>query len=445
MTCPRLHPRDRSGITLTEILISILIMGIGLISLATLFPIGLERIRAATRNTRSALLVEAAAADLPARNLLGTETFLSAGWYGLRDPFIQDLPLPTAGVPGGVYRGWGSGGNAIYRPGSGLPVCYDPLWWAIVYSRDNNITPLTQPARFGAAVFDPTGAGPSLVRDDPSGGKASAYGLQRLTNFAAGTLPLALDAFCSPDDPVLQIEGDLNLAAGSGSPILPQLVTDPNTNLTSMVFDWTFSWIFTGKKTDVSNGTVFDGDVVIFHNRPFALDPVGATSYFQASGERVVEAVFAYGTTVTMPGVANPGVGYSPRDRSVLLRWPANQPDPDVRVGGWIADVTYEQNTATSNARFYDDPTLVATPVVSGTPITRTYPGQRCHWYRVAKKGEAEDDPQVPGHRRMLITTETPVQSRTLIFGGTGLPVHVNVALVSPYVVNVFPKVIYAR
>jgi hypothetical protein len=440
MTCSRCSPRDRSGITLTEILISILIMGIGLISLATLFPVGLERLRNAQRATRSAILVEAAAADMPARNLLGDDTFRSAGWYGLRDPFIQDLP-----VPGGVYRGYGSG-NAVYRPGSGLPVCYDPLWWAIVYSRDPRVTPLTTSARFGAAVFDPTMAGPSLVRDNPSGGgKASAYGLQRVTNFdprVPGSLNLALESFCSPDDPVLQVDGELNPADGRGSPILPQLNA-----LNQMTFDWSFSWIFTGKKSDVSNGTMFDGDVVIFHNRPFALDPVGSTTYFQAGGERVVEAVFAYGTTAVMPGVAVAanGVGYSPRDRSVLLRWPANQADPEVRVGGWIADVTYEQDTLRSNNRFYDRPRLANVPVVSGTPITLTYPGQRCHWYRIAKRGEFEVDPDIPDHRRILITTETPVQSRTLIRNGTGRPIHLNVALVSPYVVNVFPKVIYAR
>ena len=37
----------RSGITLTEILISIMIMGVGLVSLATLFPLGLLRLREA--------------------------------------------------------------------------------------------------------------------------------------------------------------------------------------------------------------------------------------------------------------------------------------------------------------------------------------------------------------------------------------------------------------
>ncbi len=46
--------RGRAGITLTEILISIMIMGVGLVSLATLFPLGLMRLRAAAIRSRSA-------------------------------------------------------------------------------------------------------------------------------------------------------------------------------------------------------------------------------------------------------------------------------------------------------------------------------------------------------------------------------------------------------
>ena len=62
-----------AGITLTEIMISIMILGIGLISLATLFPIGLLRLREAQRQTRSAYLSESAAADVAARGLFDNE------------------------------------------------------------------------------------------------------------------------------------------------------------------------------------------------------------------------------------------------------------------------------------------------------------------------------------------------------------------------------------
>ena len=69
-------PRS-AGITLTEILISILILGVGLVSLATLFPIGLLRLREAQRQTRSAYLFQSATADVESRGLLAA-THLSS-------------------------------------------------------------------------------------------------------------------------------------------------------------------------------------------------------------------------------------------------------------------------------------------------------------------------------------------------------------------------------
>ncbi len=91
---PRPHPR--SGITLTEILIAIMIMGIGLVSLATLFPIGLLRLRDATRYSRSATLLQTAAADASARGLLtGSVVHLRRS--------IQ-LPIPSASRRGSRRR-----------------------------------------------------------------------------------------------------------------------------------------------------------------------------------------------------------------------------------------------------------------------------------------------------------------------------------------------------
>src|SRR5271166_34245 len=101
-------PRS-AGITLTEILISILILGVGLVSLATLFPIGLLRLREAQRQTRSAYLYESAAGDVAARGLLKTGSFAYADlfnapysnntrWYysptlgGNYNPLVQDTP-----------------------------------------------------------------------------------------------------------------------------------------------------------------------------------------------------------------------------------------------------------------------------------------------------------------------------------------------------------------
>src|SRR5262249_50666703 len=65
----------RRGITLTEILIAIMILGVGLASLATLFPLGILRMRDAARYTRTKYLVDSAAADGTARTLLSPQSF----------------------------------------------------------------------------------------------------------------------------------------------------------------------------------------------------------------------------------------------------------------------------------------------------------------------------------------------------------------------------------
>src|SRR5262245_52443189 len=130
---PARRGRGRPGITLTEILISIMIMGVGMVSLATLFPLGLLRIREANRLTRSTLLAETAMNDIGARNLLSKEKFynplmnpFTTNYMVLQklppyDPWLFDTPSPGAG-------------QAAVRlaNGFGLPVAYDPLWRATV-------------------------------------------------------------------------------------------------------------------------------------------------------------------------------------------------------------------------------------------------------------------------------------------------------------------------
>ena len=140
-------PRS-AGITLTEILISILILGVGLVSLATLFPIGLLRLREAQRQTRSAYLFQSATADVESRGLLNSNSFISADllnppngfnlWYYSQvenveyNPLIQDTPAygadPFAVNPNAPPAYISVGAAAASSGGYGLPFAYDPLW-----------------------------------------------------------------------------------------------------------------------------------------------------------------------------------------------------------------------------------------------------------------------------------------------------------------------------
>ena len=451
------RPDRRSGITLTEILIAILIMGVGLISLATLFPLGLLRMKAATQYNRTGLLYESAADEMDARALLYKSSFIQT-WYGPRDPFLYDATVA------GAFNTTQAISSSTANISSGLPFAYDPLWRAVT-----GVVPLNantgnalydstldfqkgyynaiSEARFGAAVISGTAFN---VRADPDTKTASGHGLQRLTNFipysSANFTPLynfthlnpslttqradiAADVFASTDDIVFNPINNNKLNAASS--LLPEQL-----NVTSpLLADYRFTWFFTGQQVDTTNSAQFVGDIVVCDSRPFAYDSVsinGQTAFLPA-GETVVEAIFGFGTNFT--GVST-STGYSlGNKRSVLLRWPVGVPDPQIRPGGWIADVTYERN-----------PTIYATRYMNAPlPV----PFVRCHWYQVTKRTEAENETATSAgpkptaaapYRRMVVTIASDVRAQTLLNTSNASPVNLNFALVMPSVVNVFPR-----
>ncbi len=210
--------------------------------------------------------------------------------------------------------------------------------------------------------------------------------MQRLTNFNRPAIMAAANQvpsiFVSPEDMVWQEASNPNYTvAFSGSPgtpvgtpstVVPDLSIDPSVQPTN---DWRFSWMITAQQTNASNGAAFEGNIVIFENRPFAIDNG------QAAGERVCEGVFGFSSNV-QPSTG-PGYGAG-ADRTVLIRWFATQPDPVVKVGDWIADVTYERSQMLVNMPV---PTSL-TPAAAANPSTREWdnlPAQRCFWYQVQK------------------------------------------------------------
>ncbi len=468
----RRRSSDRAGFTLTEVLIGIAIMGVGLISVAVLFPIGLLRLQEAQRQSRSALLFESAAADMAARSLVNAQSFIQADllngpvgfgyWYacsattrtpnGMYNPLIQD----PASYLGNVYSDPtdttkligldAANANFHARGSAGLPFCYDPLWrYKVgVYLGDVDADGDALPeARFGSGI--------GFVRDDPDGDAPSAHGLQRLTNFngrANGTFVDALGTtrtlfvmpsasaipqiFVSPEDVVWNTANNpLNF-----SPVLP----DPTLSGDgSTVNDWRFSWYFTGKTASASTASTFDGDLVICENRPFSLDPVpspldGSTTIMRPADEIVVEGVFGYGAKVLDTGG---GIGYATAaDRAVLLRWPAAMEDPIVKTGSWICDVTYERNQPTVATRFPPVPN----PLNGGKWDNQ--PAQRAFWYQVVKTTPPVTDPTLgSNYRSMVVQVYSRLRARTPLTSG-GTPAVVNAALIAPHVVNVIPQTI---
>jgi type II secretory pathway pseudopilin PulG len=490
---------SRRGITLTEILISIMILGIGLVSLATLFPIGILRLRDATRYTRSATLLQTAAADAVSRGMFDSGTFTYADslnallnnnsppyWYmtpsGRYNPMTQDTAYysynggdyydqtnaVTIGANANPLVNW-TAGPASLASSPGLPFAYDPLWryqtlsTSGAYGQQGYYIGDTYEARFGYGL--------TTIRTDPDGnGPPSAHGLQRITNFNMpfyGNLPVMPaslflpNVFVSQEDMVWQdpksntyTQNGLTATQG-GIPVIgtPSL-------------DWRYSWMFTGQLTSALNLSCFDGNIVIFENRPFGIGPsTGPYSppgnfsgqNYMVDGETVVEGVFGYSTTVIPPGGPSGGgsVGYgSAADRSVLLRWPEGMADPVVRPGDWIADVTYERQAAVAQSRFYGFASLnpVQNPNFPFAGLQNwanklesdNLPAQRCYWYQVQKVGTPAPDLQVSGTRSMVVFVNQNLVSRTVLNTG-GTPVYLNAALIAPNVVNVIPQTIFLR
>jgi len=348
-------------------------------------------------------------------------------------------------APFGAYRGEGSfnehnpPGHKLptptgFIPGPGLPVAYDPLWRYAA----NYYPGAASEARFASGI--------GFIRNDPTPGTGtgsssapSAHGLQRITNFPAGSVTNVPDIFVSPEDIVLQSVTDSGKGVGEVSPIVPDLLMGGKNLTTGMYgpqYDWKYTWMFTGQQADATNGSVMTGDIVVFENRPFAFD--AATN--SVVGETVVEAIFGYTSKVKGAG-ASPTMGYgTSANRAVLLRWSDKLPDPEVRVGNWIADVTYERDAFVDMKRSYTDP--------DAGSAGGFYPYQRCYWYQIAKRTQASPS-DLAGYREMTVWTSTPLKALTLLNiaadATNGTPVHVNAALLSPYVVNVFPRTIYTR
>jgi hypothetical protein len=154
----------------------------------------------------------------------------------------------------------------------------------------------------------------------------------------------------------------------------------------------------------------------------------------QAAGETVVQGIFGFSPS------ANPSInsGFAlGADKTILLRWPNSIPDPDVKVGSWVADVTYERAQSVSAARFG-----------TVTPGQRQfYPGQRCYWYQIVKRSTPVDEStgaglQQNGYRAMTVWVSSTLNAKTQITSGGWV---INAALLCPYVVNVFPRTIYTR
>ena len=216
--------KRRSGVTLVEVLVAIFIMGIGLLALLTLFPIGMLRMAQAIRDARSA----------------------QSGNNAHKLAMIQDvrndpLVFSTNGAPDTYNNGFPIS-NLFLNPCPnypGPPPIQLPN--ANVYGESYSV------------LVDPIGYGVSSVPARDWVGGLAPYLRRRPVGFAVGAN--LYRNFTLPDD--INFNGDLSV----GSPGTPQI------SGVAVLRETRFSWAYHFRRPLTGDPTVVDCTVVVFDQR----------------------------------------------------------------------------------------------------------------------------------------------------------------------------------
>jgi prepilin-type N-terminal cleavage/methylation domain-containing protein len=269
--------RHRPGVTLVEVLVAIFIMGIGMLALLALFPLGAVSMAQALKDDRCA------------SSALNAEAFAVANDVG------HDFMVSGAG---------GGFSNAFGNPFGTVGTISSDLTQATGYTGPSN-----------AVLVDPFGyLLDSNAQDQKNLGRvATSLGIPRRSicfsqNAVTRTNPLtrmtANEAarWCTMLDGITFVRGD-NIGANAV----------PDTSQGSVIRDGRYTWGWLLRRPLWSSDNVINMSVIVFSGRP-------TTSL---TGE------------VTCAVVAGTGIGAS---NSVTITYVGDK--PSLRSGGWILDTT---------------------------------------------------------------------------------------------------------
>lgn len=208
--------KRRTGMTLVEVLVAIFIMGIGLIALLTLFPIGVLRMAQAIRDDRCASAAMNAR-DVAIIHNVGNDPLV----VGTPDMFVNPLP----GAPGVLL-------NADPY-GESYPVLVDPIGSAS-----------------GGESF------PGWVGFPPTGGAQAGFLCRRTPSFAQ-TPATRQQWFTVTDD--IPFESQLNP---------PTQVPGTPKQFPGIARDTRYTWAYLLRRPQTSDRSVVDCSIVVFESRP---------------------------------------------------------------------------------------------------------------------------------------------------------------------------------
>lgn len=307
----------RQGATLVEVLVAIFVMGIGMIALLTLFPLGALRMALAIQEDNTTRAAGNANAVAIMRNVRNDPTVRTPVWFsgpttpaGVALPpyevFKDAISSPPANIGFNYGRTFAADPN-----GPSYPVYVDPIGVA-------NSPPgsTVAPSQFWLG----TGGG---SYSNLAVGKIARTSISFVTTTTAAFKWFSLlDDMNYDNDPVT---GGVPPPGGTNPPATGVLQRDIR-----------YSWAYLLQRPRSSDPSIVNCSVVVYNKRPLNLNNTLALS------ESSYNAVFNVGKN------------------SITIDW-TNAPEPNVRVGDWLLDSTYvalpaagpTQKYATTHAYFY--------------------------------------------------------------------------------------------
>ncbi len=410
-----IHPQTRSGATLTEVLVAIFVMAIGLLALLTLFPLGALSMAQAIKDDRSSHAAK------NAFNIAEAYMSISSGvgpviqtTPGIQyDPFVTDNSqfLRYVGATGGVYQGPPRNSSSYFlnpypgipqiaagvvqlsapdlrtatigSDGPSYPIYVDPWGWNAFRATPSAVAP--NPANGVPVPYWTVGnvplPGSAPTPSFPFGGFASIPRLP-LSGLLTGPLPPNqwLTRWCTlADDITFQDDAT------------------PSLSTLSVQRENRYTWAWLLRRTNAKVDKSVDIQVIVYSGR--SLTNPGETP--------ILFSPDALGNPTI------PFVTFDPNLNYVDIAWLPGQDKPPVRSGSWILDATMEF--------FYPFP-----------PTPQNIADPHGYFYRVVGTTDLSSTSM-----RLELQTK-PKKASFYPTPGTGVPVPYGVLIVMDNVVEVF-------
>jgi prepilin-type N-terminal cleavage/methylation domain-containing protein len=270
----------RSGVTLTEVLVAIFIMGIGLLALLVLFPLGALTMAQAVKDDRTA---HAAASGIAMAKAMNVRNSFAGATNAYTNPYFAGPGMSTTSLPD--LNWYATGTTPTVSPGFGYdgpsyPAYVDPL---------GNLLGGPQASGVGSPLLAPALCMP-----------------RRGVPFAT-TFPQMIRWFTIADDMNFLSDGPY-----SGLPC-PPTTGQPLSTVGGVQREGRYSWAYLMRRPNWSYESLVDTTVIVYSGRNFGV-PLGETPYGP--------------------------VQFDSNSDLVSIQLAAGQQPPPIRRGTWILDAT---------------------------------------------------------------------------------------------------------